>query len=199
MNDRTIETYNRGAAHYAEKFAGFGSRTADIERTLSFLETSGPVSAVELGCGAGRDAKAICERVDHYLGIDASRELLSLARRDQPGVEFVEADVRDFTLPQGTNVVFAFASVLHFDRSTNARIMASTRERLAEAGVCCISTKRGTYERRLVKDEMGEREFFYYELEDILDFSPGYEMLDHVDYVIGSTDWLTIILKKATV
>lgn len=84
MDTRTVETYNKAARAYAEKFARIGSRADDIERTFAAWGGEKDPSVLELGCGDGRDALEICKRTKKYIGIDASKEMIAIAREEVP-------------------------------------------------------------------------------------------------------------------
>src|SRR5690606_13277008 len=119
----TIDTYNKAASAYADKFNGIGSRREDIERAFTLRNKDSECAVVEWGCGNGRDAQVILEHTSQYIGIDASEEMIVLARQGLPDAEFSVADIASFDLPPDTDIVFAFASLLHFSKSENRAIL----------------------------------------------------------------------------
>ena len=196
MDRATVLTYNRNPQFYAEKFAGIGPRIDDIDKVFGLVLGTEPL-VVEFGCGDGRDAVEILHRTKRYIGVDISSGLLNIAKERVPAAQFVEADITDYEIPSGTNIVFAFASMLHCDKETNATILAKARDRLADGGAFRISLKKGKYQAMTIADEVGERLFFFYELNDILDISTGFELVESHETRISTTDWLEVTLRKS--
>jgi len=59
-----------------------------------------PASALDLACGTGALTAELRARGLEMVGLDFSAEMLGVARGRLPGVEFVQADLRDFDLGQ---------------------------------------------------------------------------------------------------
>lgn len=79
---------------------------------LSELETGSTV--LDLCCGSGRFAAALSGRGFSVVGVDVSEEMISLARRNAPGCEFIVADARSFVLPVRVDAAFStFDSLNH--------------------------------------------------------------------------------------
>lgn len=75
--DRVHEVYDRIAEHFA------ATRATPWPEVASFLADRGPVArAVDVGCGNGRHSELLAERADRVVGVDASGELLAVARAD---------------------------------------------------------------------------------------------------------------------
>lgn len=69
---------------------------------------------LDLCCGTGRVTAGLSARGFPLTGLDLSREMLAYARRNAPAAAFVEADARDFSLPQRFDaVVSTFDSLNH--------------------------------------------------------------------------------------
>lgn len=81
---------------------------------------------LDLGCGAGQDARALKRARYEVIGLDFTRPLLQYARRQSPRLRLVQADVRYLPLRAGHfNMVWAAASLIHLSKS-------SVRESLRE-------------------------------------------------------------------
>jgi SAM-dependent methyltransferase len=92
-------------------------------------------SVLDLGCGAGRHTKVLCERW-WTVGLDLSMALLKVARTESPDAPYVRADMRD--LPFGDEtfdlIVNLFTSFGYFeDDREHARVLSCV----------CAATKRG--------------------------------------------------------
>ena len=55
---------------------------------------------LDICCGTGQLAAVLAERGFAVTGIDGSARQLEYARRNAPGCDFINADARDFDLPQ---------------------------------------------------------------------------------------------------
>ncbi|MFL5893730.1 MAG: class I SAM-dependent methyltransferase [Thermoleophilaceae bacterium] len=69
-----------------------GPSPAEIARLLA-----GRRRVVDAGCGTGRHAAALAEAGFDVLGVDTSPELLDVARRRAPDVDFERGDIRIWT------------------------------------------------------------------------------------------------------
>lgn len=69
---------------------------------------------LDLCCGTGQLARQLTAMGYRVTGVDGSAAMLEYARQNAPGVEFIQADARSFTLPQKYHaVVSAFDSLNH--------------------------------------------------------------------------------------
>jgi trans-aconitate methyltransferase len=196
MHD-TIATYNKAAKAYAEKFNGIGSRESDVASAVLLWGGARRPKVVEWGCGNGRDAAVILRYADSYVGIDASEEMISLARAQVPEAMFKVADMNTFIIPEDTDVVFAFASLLHCSRDQMRALLQATHQRLQKDGLIYVSLKRGAYEERIVTDQYGPRTFYFYDEEDMHSLTEGlYAVTHYTAHVHNGIDWLTCALKK---
>lgn len=193
---KTIETYNQTATQMAEKFRGIGARVSDIERAFSILDKSNP-SVLEIGCGDGRDAKEIVIRTDEYLGIDVSSSMIELAQTHAPETTFQVADVETFEFPAGLDIIFAFASLLHSDKTAVNDILRRAYQSLNGDGIFFISLKRDEYQSKIKQDEFGTRTFYLYTPEDIEEMlRDEYKVIFKEEQSFQNQDWFTLILQK---
>jgi trans-aconitate methyltransferase len=195
--DETIETYNKAAEAYAEKFNSIGSRQHDIERAIQLWGKMKKPAVVEWGCGNGRDAAVICEFSSSFVGIDASSEMIRLAQTDLPDIHFEVADIGTYETPANTDIIFAFASLLHFDKVAVRSILKRAHAKLNDEGLVYISLKQAPYEERIVTDTYGDRVFYFYERKDMDDLAEGlYEIVHYEEKELKEVQWLTCGLKK---
>jgi len=61
----------------------------------SLLEAIAAGQALDVACGTGRHSRRLVELGHDVVGIDATPEMVSLARRNLPEATFIEADLRD--------------------------------------------------------------------------------------------------------
>lgn len=74
--------------NYDEEYAYFSHK----------LKKFNAESVVELGCGTGSLASRFTANGYDYTGIDLNRTMLDIAVKKNPGIEFLEADMRNFQL-----------------------------------------------------------------------------------------------------
>jgi SAM-dependent methyltransferase len=85
-----------------------------IFETLLFPHLPAGSCVLDLCCGAGHLAAALCERGYRVSGLDGSKAMLEFARNNAPEAEFIRADAREFKLPARFQaVIAAFDSLNH--------------------------------------------------------------------------------------
>jgi len=87
-------------------------------------------------CGAGTVSAAMVARGYRVVGVDCSREMIRIARRDVPEAQFLCADLRDFWLPAAFDgAVSTFDSLNHILRPGElGRVFRNVRRSLARGG-----------------------------------------------------------------
>ena len=83
------------------------------ESVLELIDAGEGSSVLDLGCGNGALTKALREKGYRARGLDASKELLEIARGKYLDIEFVQGDATDFTLDKPVDAVFSNA-VFHW-------------------------------------------------------------------------------------
>lgn len=81
---------------------------------LARVDPDGPPGlVVDLGCGPGNLTARLAERwpTAEVIGVDASPSMLAAARRDHPGLSWVEADLAAYRPPRPADVVFSNAAL----------------------------------------------------------------------------------------
>jgi SAM-dependent methyltransferase len=106
-------------------------------------------SVLDLGCGAGRHTKVLCERW-WTVGLDLSMALLKVARRESPDEPYVRADMRDLPFADESFdlVVNLFTSFGYFeDDEEDARVLSRVRTALRPGGTLVIDFLNATQVR----------------------------------------------------
>jgi SAM-dependent methyltransferase len=81
MMYQTFINYDEEYAFYSGKLKKYNSK-----------------SVVEPGCGTGHLASRFIANGFEYTGLDLNKAMLDIAKRKNPGIEFIEADMRNFQL-----------------------------------------------------------------------------------------------------
>lgn len=199
----SIDIYNSHAQEFADKWDTRSARAIDIEKAFALANKRNP-RVVELGFGSGRDAVEILKRTPHYVGIDAAPELQKIAQAKSPDGRFVLADFSMYELSQNSaDIVFASASLIHFDKDGFFEMSKKVHEWLDTNGIFYLSLKRGSYGKISITDSTGTRFNYLYEIDDVLDLTK-----DLFEYIEGENqhleltdrhrdqDWILVILRK---
>lgn len=80
---------------------------------MDLIDADKNSTVLDLGCGNGALTKALQEKGYAVKGMDASKELLDIARKNYPDIEFVQGDATHFEFPEPFDVVFSNA-VFHW-------------------------------------------------------------------------------------
>jgi trans-aconitate methyltransferase len=73
-------------------------------------------TAIDLGCGTGRNTVLLADRYDHVTGVDASHEMLAMAAgaRDRPNIDWRQADLRPISTRRfGTHQLVLSVTTIH--------------------------------------------------------------------------------------
>lgn len=196
IKQQTLEAYNNGASQLATKFNNMGARIDDIKMALSYMNKANP-KILELGCGNGRDAKEILKYTNDYTGVDFSEKLIKLAGNYAPGGKYQVTDFEDYHFPNNLDLIFAFASLLHSNRSNIKKILQQAFRALNKNGVFLISLKFDNYHKAVKKEDIGTRTFYFYTPDDICKLSPPELKPIYQDIQdLRDQRWFTIILQK---
>ena len=99
MSEVTIAHYDRSAEAYRD-----GTRDHDVSQhyrsLLDAIEGDPPHSILDLGCGPGRDLHHFRSLGHDVVGLDGSKEFVSMARA-YSGCEVLHQDFLAMTLPEG--------------------------------------------------------------------------------------------------
>lgn len=195
---QNIKTYDKSAKELAEYFKGIGPRVEDISNALKLAGNPEKPRVIEIGCGDGRDAKEIVKLVNWYEGVDPSKGLLDIARKDLPDTNFTVADALTYKYPENLDVVYAFASLLHVNKKDLGTVFEKVYQSLKVNGIFYISLKeKEVYTEEVKKDKYGERMFYFYNTKIIKKIAPSkFNSIYENSQIHCDTKWFTIALKK---
>lgn len=101
---------------------------------LELIESEPGSTVLDLGCGNGALSKTLRDKGFAVKGIDASKDLLEIARKTYPNIEFVQADATDFSLDEPVDVVFSNAVFHWIDREKQRDMLNCVHNALKENG-----------------------------------------------------------------
>ena len=91
-------------------------------------------TVLDLGCGNGALTHRLRQSGFQVMGLDASPDLLSAARKSYPDIEFVLGDAVDFSLPEPVDVVFSNAVFHWIEKKCHPAMLACVSRALKPGG-----------------------------------------------------------------
>jgi len=168
----TIAIYDRKVADYLEMI----SDGWDDPSVAAFLARLSPGAAIlDLGCGPGKTAAAFRKMGFQVDAVDASAEMVRLAR-ERFDIPARQAAFADITGEDAYDAVWANFSLLHAPKANMPNHLAALHLALRKGGILHIGLKIGTGEAR---DSLG-RFYAYYTREELegLVQDAGFSLLD---------------------
>ena len=126
----------RGAA-YDRRFDELASAGVDVHGEAALVDSYGPGSVLDAGCGTGRVAIELDRRGHAVVGVDVDPAMLDAARSKAPDLAWVEGDLTDPDLELGRtfDVVVMAGNVLIFvPPGTEGRVIANAARWLKPGG-----------------------------------------------------------------
>lgn len=156
---RTMHYYGNNAQEYIAETLGYDMENV-ISSFLSRMPDEGHI--LDIGCGAGRDAKIFLEQGYQVTAIDSSPELAAITSRflNQKVMVKRAEEIDEENCYDG---IWACASLLHMPKSDLPLTLLKIAFALKPAGVLYFSLKKGTDEKFDHKD----RFFSHYTVEEL--------------------------------
>ena len=101
---------------------------------IGLIDAAPGGSVLDLGCGNGALSHALHEKGYRVVGLDASAELLEVARTSYPDLDFRQGDATDFELSEPMDVVFSNAVFHWIDRERQPEMLRCVRRALRRGG-----------------------------------------------------------------
>lgn len=181
---KTFETWNKIAELYEDKFMDLKDYNDSYNAFLKYLPRIDS-SVLELGCGPGNITKYLLSARPKLkiLGIDISDNMLTLAKRNNPGAEFKKMDIRDIQLLTNTydGIVCGFC-IPYLMKADLISLVKTSKTLLAKNGIAYFSFIEGAYEKSgFETGSTGDSTFVYYYQEEFfrdLLKENGFEIVD---------------------
>ncbi|MDQ3896952.1 MAG: class I SAM-dependent methyltransferase [Actinomycetota bacterium] len=128
------ESVERGH-RYDRRWEELAAAGQDVHGEADFVESLGPQSVLDAGCGTGRVAVELARRGIEVAGVDVDPAMLDAARAKDPGGEWVLADLVELDLARTFDVVVMAGNVMIFlAPGTEARVVATLARHLGPGG-----------------------------------------------------------------
>jgi SAM-dependent methyltransferase len=124
-------------ADYDRRFEELAATGRDMHGEAAFVDSLGPGSVLDAGCGTGRVALELDRRGHPVVGVDLDPSMLEVGRRKAPHLTWVEGDLADPGLLPGRQfdlVVMAGNVLIFLAPRTEGLVMANVARLLASGG-----------------------------------------------------------------
>ena len=121
----------------------WNSADAEVDGAVALLGVEPGAHVLDLCCGPGRHARALLARGLQVTGVDLQGAHVREARRRAPGIEAVEADMREFRRDAAFDgAINLFTSFGYFDDiADDLRVAENLHASLIPGARCIIETK----------------------------------------------------------
>ena len=135
----TINYYDEHASQYFERTSQV-DLAALYKEFLKYIPAGGRI--VDLGCGSGRDVKWFREHGYDAYGLDASEELVKIAR-NQFDIPVEVGLIEEWIADEAFDGIWCCASLMHLDDMSFDRFLSNLRYNLRPGGALFFSVKVG--------------------------------------------------------
>jgi SAM-dependent methyltransferase len=179
-------SYDSAAEAYAEHLAAeLEQKPLDRHLLNRFAEAvRGPIA--DLGCGPGQIARYLHEQGADVRGFDLSEQMIHVARKRNPGIEFRVGDMNRLELSDGALAgVIAFYAIVHLKPADLAGVLREIRRVVAADGLVLIAFHSGD-EVIHVEELFGAKvslDFQFFEPDEVVQAcqSTGLKVIERVD------------------
>lgn len=152
MSD-VIPLYRRHAARFDAARGRTLMELPYLELAASLVAS--PARVLDVGCGAGDPiARYFIERGDEVTGVDATPEMLAIARGRWPSARWIEADMRTLALGERFDIAIAWDSFFHLRADEQRAMFAIFAAHAADGGALVFTT--GTSAGEAIGDLFGD-------------------------------------------
>ncbi len=175
---QTIAYYDNNAQAWTSSHGGYEKEYWWKDQIKIFHNYLPKGRVLEIGAGAGKDAESLINLGYDYVGTDASKELLKIAKERNPNAVFLNKLVQELDLTLGEfDGFWASAVLLHIPKDEMVDILKCISIVLKDNGIGFITMKKGRGEE---VDEKTGRHYSYFqkeEFEDLLNLA-NFEVLE---------------------
>lgn len=154
----SVRVYDLIAKDYA---AEFSKPSIMVDEFLALLPSGGKL--VDIGCGHGVDCANAHSKGFDIVGIDLSEQMLSIAKRNHPTIDFWLADMRKLNLPHGAfDGAISSCSLIHVSKKEVPKTLRQIADLLKKGGLLYLWMLSSTDSQELFVDEPflpGEKTF----------------------------------------
>lgn len=120
------------------------ARTKDVHGEATFVRAYQPARVLDAGCGTGRVAIELQRHGVEVVGVDKDRSMLATARKNEPGIEWIESDLASLDIKARFDVVVMAGNVpLFTPPGTQAALVKGVAKHVGRLLIAGFSLDRG--------------------------------------------------------
>jgi len=179
--------------HYHRLYSNHDRREAEVfvDRIVQWLVPKPGSRMLDLGCGAGRHARALAAHGFDVMGLDLAAETVSRARQHETRrLKFVHQDMRERFGHERFDHVFSFFTSFGYfpDAGQDDRVVRNIADSLRDRGTLVLDYLNVAWsERRLVASELREIDGYRYLISRWSDAGHFFKRIETDDPASGGT------------
>ena len=138
--------YNKTATEWSEQMLQDKTQNEVLTKFYNCFADAGTVrpKILDLGCGAGYDAKILDDLGAKVKGIDVSEKLIHIAKLNVPECRFLVGDIRDSLAKLGRfEGIVCLATLIHIEPADMQKTLKNMSDVLREGGLLLVSVSDG--------------------------------------------------------
>jgi 2-polyprenyl-3-methyl-5-hydroxy-6-metoxy-1,4-benzoquinol methylase len=162
---KTFITWNKIAELYEEKFMDVDLYQDTFDSFVDALPNRNS-SILDLGCGPGNITSYLLNKNSELQikGIDVSKNMVDLAKKNNPSAEFEQMDIRNIDqINDRFNGIICGFCIPYLSESDCSKLIAACNDLLHDDGILYLSFVEGNYiDSNFTSNSSGDRAYFYY-------------------------------------
>ena len=145
----SVQRFDQFAAEYAQRFMDLNAYSDSMERFCDLIGNERP-KILDLGCGPGNVTRLLKLRFpeSEIIAIDLSPQMIEIARKQLPDVDFMVVDVRDISIiPVKFDAIMCSFCLPFLSKDDAAKLITDSARHLVPGGALYVSTMEGSEER----------------------------------------------------
>jgi len=140
-----VKVYDKISRKYAEIFDKDFSDNPYLDKFLSYLHRGDKI--LDLGCGTGRITQYYVDNGFKVIGIDLSDEMIKIAKKKHPQIEFLCADMRKLNFPnESFDAVSIAYSLFHLSKKDVPQLIKKVKYILKDKEILLLILQEGNGE-----------------------------------------------------
>ena len=169
---KTFSTWDKLAQIYQDKFMEFALYNDTYDTFLMSINNYSSAKVLEVGCGPGNISKYLLSKNPELqiTAIDASKNMIDLAKMNNPTVQCIEMDARKINkLTDQYDAVICGFCMPYLSQSDVIDLISNCKNRLKNAGTLYLSFVEGDDSKSGYQvGSSGDKIYFYYHPLDLL-------------------------------
>ena len=197
--------YNKTATGWSDEWYREKKQSLILEKfynCYSAVGTKHP-KILDLGCGAGYDAKILAKMGSRVVGIDFSDKLINIAKDQVSTCKFFVGNITDPFDKLGVfDGILCLATIMHIDVQKMHKTFENMANALKKGGLILVSSYDGTgknYEKSYAKldGEMYDKSFNNYNASELCAFAyPNLKLVDTWKFDDFAEGWRYYVFMK---